>query len=122
MLVYVHGAGRSGVAAWPNVPRANAIFTDLTGAVTIADKVEALAIASVGRQITVIAHSGGAVPVLLAITEGVVDVSSLVLLEPALYDIARGNPAIERHIAVMSTARAFAAEGISLRTGLSFDH
>ena len=111
MLLYVHGAGRSGAAAWPNVPRANAVFTDLTGAVTIADKVEALVIASVGRKVTVIAHSAGAVPALLAITEGAVDVSSLVLIEPALYDIARGNPAIERHIAVMSDARAFAAEG-----------
>lgn len=111
MLLYVHGAGRSGVAAWPNVPGANAVFADLTGAVTIADKVEALAIASAGRQATVVAHSAGAVPALLALAEGAVDISSLVLLEPALYDIARGDPAIERHIAVMSTARAFAAEG-----------
>lgn len=38
---------------------------------------------------------------------------ALVLVEPALYDVARGDPAIERHIAVMETARrAYESHGL----------
>ncbi|GAB3631429.1 hypothetical protein GCM10027421_07820 [Microbacterium shaanxiense] len=54
---------------------------------------------------------GTAVPAVLAAASGRLDVAGLVLVEPALYDIARGEHAIERHIAIVTEARAQAAEG-----------
>jgi hypothetical protein len=40
-----------------------------------------------------------------------ITVERLVLIEPALYDVARGDPAIERHVGAMERARARLAEG-----------
>lgn len=55
------------------------------------------------------AHSIGAVPAVLA--AGSLDLTGLVLVEPALYDIARGDIAVERHISAVTEARAQAADG-----------
>lgn len=60
---------------------------------------------------SVLAHSIGAVPAVLAATSGALDVAGLILVEPALYDIARGEPPIERHISAVTEARAQAADG-----------
>lgn len=59
----------------------------------------------------VFAHSAGAVPVALALQGGLIAPSALILVEPALYDIARGDSTIERHIALVTRARALAADG-----------
>lgn len=62
-------------------------------------------------DVVVIAHSLGAVPAALAHTAGNLTASHVVLLEPALYDIARGDDAIERHIMPMTEARECAETG-----------
>ncbi len=58
----------------------------------------------------VIAHSLGAVPVALEYSAGALR-APLVLVEPALYDVARGDPAVEAHIGTVTVARARAAGG-----------
>lgn len=110
MRVYVHGAGRSGREAWPHATVEGAIFADLVGASMLRSKVDLLADIVPGGA-TVIAHSWGAVPTVITIAERRIRVGKLVLLEPALYDIARGEPAIERHIAEMEEARSYANDG-----------
>jgi hypothetical protein len=88
----------------------DAVFADLTSAPAIEAKVITLG-ALLPPGSTAVAHSAGAVTALLAIARRVISVDALVLLEPALYDVARGVPAIERHIDAMTRARALADAG-----------
>ncbi|WP_066517119.1 alpha/beta hydrolase [Curtobacterium ammoniigenes] len=111
MRLYVHGAGRTGADAWPGAALQDAVFADLEMTTEAAEQATALSRIPVVAPVSVIAHSFGAVPVLIALRDGYVSVDHLVLVEPALYDIARGNPAIERHIAIMSKAREHAHDG-----------
>lgn len=50
-------------------------------------------------------------PAVLAAASGELDVAGLVLVEPALYDIVRGEAVIERHVGIVTEARAQADEG-----------
>lgn len=109
MRVFVHGAGRVGRDAWPAVPQGDAVFLDLSAA-SVAEKIEAV-VETVQPSDTVVAHSLGAVPVALALRQGLIAPRRVVLLEPALYDIARGDASIEKHIAVMTAARSRAERG-----------
>ena len=108
--LYVHGSGRRGAAAWPHVAGEDAsAFISFPEGATIAQQVETL-IAQCGRdRMLVFAHSIGAVPVVLAADD--LNLAGLVLVEPALYDIARGDDAIERHISIVTEARAQADAG-----------
>lgn len=63
------------------------------------------------RDSVVFAHSAGAVPVFMALQAYEIALRALVLVEPGLYDVARGNPAIESHIDAMTRARALARHG-----------
>lgn len=58
-----------------------------------------------------VAHSLGAVPAAMAYGAGAISASHVVLLEPALYDVARGDGSIERHIGPVTEARQRAAQG-----------
>lgn len=110
MRVYVHGSGRAGRDAWPCAPSDDAVFADFDPSLALEGKIDELAaITPLGA--TVIAHSAGAVPVTLAVAQGRIQASALVLVEPALYDVARGIPAIEHHIEVMTSARQRADAG-----------
>ncbi|WP_066519863.1 alpha/beta hydrolase [Curtobacterium ammoniigenes] len=111
MRLYVHGAGRTGADAWPSAARQDAVFAELDTTTEAAEQAIALSRIPVTAPVAVVAHSFGAIPVMIALQDGRVRVDDLVLVEPALYDIARGNPAIERHIAIMSKAREYARDG-----------
>jgi pimeloyl-ACP methyl ester carboxylesterase len=104
VLVFVHGAGRSGASAWPSVDRPDALVLDLAACPTVEDQVTAVASAITAPSV-VVAHSYGAIPAVLAVRTIRQRVTALVLIEPALYDVARGHPAIERYIARMHDAR-----------------
>ncbi len=106
--LYVHGAGRRGAAAWPQVDAADADFVSFPRESSVAEQADAL-VASCGDRMLIFAHSIGAVPVVLAANR--LNIAGLVLVEPALYDIARGDEAIERHIGIVSEARAQADAG-----------
>ena len=110
MRVYVHGSGRSGREAWPRNSTEDAVFADLAAVPTVDEKTAALGLL-VAPGATVIAHSSGAVPAVLAVARRTVSAGALVLIEPAAYDVARGVPVIERHITTMTTAQAAAEEG-----------
>ncbi len=86
------------------------MFVDFGSSLTMEAKVDSLA-ALTPPDATVVAHSAGAVPVVLAIAQNRIRVSALVLAEPALYDVARGAPEIERHIEAMTAARRHADAG-----------
>ncbi len=108
--VYVHGAGGAGRDAWPGVRHSGALFADFADDDKIPARVRALAELTPPGAV-VFAHSAGAVPTALALVGGLISPRALILLEPALYDIARGHPAIEAHISTMTGARGRAAGG-----------
>lgn len=107
--VYVHGGGRRGVDAWPHVDEGDATFVSFPAGTSIDDQAHALADELGGRPVMIFAHSIGAVPVALATPR--LDIAGLVLIEPALYDLARGDTAIERHIGIVTKARSRASAG-----------
>lgn len=91
---------------------AGAVFADHSSASTAAHKAELVTEQHPGGEdVVVVAHSLGAVPVALSHASGQVSAARMVLLEPALYDLARGESAIEAHIGPMTEARALAGEG-----------
>lgn len=107
--LHVHGGGRRGEDAWPHVTDPAARFVSFAPDTTIDDQVAILVDEIIDRRTLVFAHSIGAVPAVLATARR--DPAGLVLIEPALYDIARGDAAIERHIAIVTEARALASSG-----------
>jgi alpha-beta hydrolase superfamily lysophospholipase len=111
MRFYVHGAGQSGRAAWPDQDDADAVFADHSATSRMTEKAEAVGDQCPAGTVAVVAHSLGAVPVALAYRADNLAASHVVLLEPALYDVARGAAAVERHITAMTSARDRADEG-----------
>ena len=108
--VYIHGAGRRGAAAWPHASDAGGDdFISFPAAHAVAEQAELLAAQYGGERLLVFAHSIGAVPAVLAAHR--LDLAGLVLVEPALYDIARGEASIERHIGIVGESRAQADAG-----------
>ena len=104
--LYIHGGGRQGASAWPSQADARGEFLSF-GTATIADQVRLLEMRPAGTL--VFAHSIGGVPAVLA--AHAMRPAGLVLVEPALYDIARGHRSIERHIGIVSEARDQADAG-----------
>lgn len=109
--LFVHGAGRAGAEAWPYQRKESALFVTFPPGATFADKVDLLADVTPQEVSTLVAHSAGAVPAVLAVGTGRIRVDRLVLVEPALYDIARGVEAIEVHIGQVTGARTLAEGG-----------
>jgi hypothetical protein len=110
MILYVHGAGQTGRAAWPAANSSEARFADFSGSLTVPEKVSLLGVLGIGADV-VVAHSAGAIPTVMAVESGLLHPAALVLVEPALYDIARGNAAVESHIGTMVRARHLARQG-----------
>lgn len=109
MRFYVHGAGRAGREAWPAQADDGAVFADHSAATTAPGKAALLREQCPSRDVVLVAHSLGAVPAALGLD--VTSLSCVVLLEPALYDVARGHGAVEAHIAAMTAARESADAG-----------
>lgn len=114
-VVFVHGAGGAGVDAWPlQAPAPEAGWHFLPrhpeGDDPARDShrlVDLLASSGGGH---VVAHSYGANAALLAAQARPDLVRSLALLEPACFDLARGMPAVEEHIAAMGAVFASASD------------
>ncbi|WP_307366138.1 hypothetical protein [Microbacterium sp. W4I4] len=102
--VHVHGAGRRGADAWPSAREKADEFVSFPPASTVSEQAHLLAQDFGSEPVILYAHSIGAVPVALA--SGRVRIAGLVMVEPALYDIARGAESIERHIGIVTEARA----------------
>ncbi len=109
--LYLHGSGRTGTAAWPGQGAGAGEYLAFPEEASIEEQVTHLVRDHAGRRVVVYAHSIGAVPAVLAAASSTLDVAGLVLVEPALYDIARGAEAVERHIGLVSEARSLSATG-----------
>jgi hypothetical protein len=109
MRFYVHGAGRAGREAWPAQADDAAFFADHSAATAASDKAALLREQCPSRDVVLVAHSLGAVPAALGMD--VTSLSHVILLEPALYDVARGDVAVEAHVSAMTTARESADSG-----------
>lgn len=109
---YVHGAGRGGRDAWPAQAGETAVFADHSPYALMVDRAQAVREHAPDGPVVVVAHSIGAVAVALARAGSpALRLSRAVLVEPALYDVGRGDPAVELHVAQMGRARGCAAEG-----------
>lgn len=112
-VVFIHGAGSAGADAWPRqaeVAEAAWFFLPREG---VADEVgrEARRVLHRLRETGgghVVAHSYGANAAVLAAQLDPSMVRSLSLLEPACFDLARGMPAVEDHVAAMTPVFAVA--------------
>jgi len=110
--LFVHGAGRSGRDAWLEIVDDSGIFCAYDVTAPLAEQVDALAEQAAAATIsTVVAHSWGGVPTVTALAQGRITAERLVLIEPALYDLARGHPAVEAHIELITRARDRSAAG-----------
>lgn len=106
LIVFVHGVGRAGADAWPLqahealkswlfLPRSSISDSPEEDAQRIVDL---LGSSGPGH---VVAHSYGAIAATLAARERPEWATTLTLIEPACFDLARGCPAVEDHIAAM---------------------
>ena len=105
MIVFIHGAGRRGREAWPTIERPDAQFLELPPHETPGQQAVRV-VEAVGDGASVVAHSYGGLVAALALPQLGERVRRLVLIEPALYDVARGTAAVEHHIAAMEAARS----------------
>lgn len=107
MRYYVHGAGRTGKDAWPaQAPEATAAFCDHGSAQSAKDKADLVARQAPRAPYALIAHSLGAVAAVLAMRDHGLSPTHLILVEPALFDIARGSAAIAAVLARSGASRA----------------
>ncbi|MDN5756498.1 MAG: alpha/beta hydrolase [Arthrobacter sp.] len=111
MRIYVPGANRTGRAAWPKSTDDEGLYVSFAPDSPVEQRATLLGQLRTTEPGTVIAHSLGAAPTLLAIAAGTLRPARLVLVEPALFDLIRGTASVEEHIAVMTRARKKAAEG-----------
>lgn len=107
-VVFVHGAGRAGAAAWP-VQRAGRLgqlfFIERYGfrrgeerQPTDFDEDQRRVLEEVGGEAHLVAHSYGAIAALMAAQAAPDRIRSVTLFEPACFSLARGHPAIEAHV------------------------
>ncbi|UZN02695.1 alpha/beta fold hydrolase [Cellulomonas sp. S1-8] len=106
-VVFVHGSGREGADAWPQQAAAAEpgwLFLTREGVADDAarDAQRLLGWLRARGGGHVVAHSYGANAAVLAAQIEPAAVRSLALLEPACFDLARGRPAVEEHIAAMT--------------------
>ncbi len=106
-VVFIHGAGKDGASAWPKqVAQADPGWSFLPRGVegddAARDALRILADADASDGAHVVAHSYGANAAVLAAQTDPAVIRSLVLFEPACFDLARGMSEVEAHIAAMT--------------------
>lgn len=109
--VFIHGRGRSGAEAWPRLAemgRADHVFLERTCQADQPERDADRAIDALGGRGHLVGHSYGAVTAMLAAQRRPDRLLSLVLLDPACYDVARGGRDVERHISAMAPVFAVA--------------
>lgn len=108
-VAFVHGSGRAGADCWPlqsAVAEPGWLFLTREGLADDAARDAGRLLEWLGARGGghVVAHSYGANAAVLAAQAEPGTVRSLALLEPACFDLARGRPAVEEHVAAMSPA------------------
>ncbi|WP_068249825.1 alpha/beta fold hydrolase [Janibacter corallicola] len=109
--VFIHGRGRSGARAWP-LPAQEAapdhVFLERTGTSDQPERDADRVIDLLTTPGHVVGHSYGTVTAVLAAQRRPDRLRSLVLIEPACYDLARGGRYVERHVRAMAPVFAVA--------------
>lgn len=109
--VFIHGRGRSGPRAWPLVVEQGGpddVFLERVGPDDQPERDAERIIDTLGGRGHVVGHSYGAVTAMLAAQRRPDLLRSLVLLEPACFDLARGARHVEKHISAMAPVFALA--------------
>lgn len=109
--VFIHGRGRSGPQAWPLVAqleRPDHVFLERSGSADQPERDADRAVDALGGRGHLVGFSYGAVTAMLAAQRRPDLVRSLVLIEPACYDVARGGRGVEQHISAMAPVFAVA--------------
>lgn len=119
--VFLHGAGRAGVEAWPAqvaTGEPDWVFLDRArnGDRPHDDATRIISALEPTTTGHVVAHSYGANAAPIAAQRAPELVASLALLESACLDVARGKPAVEEHISAMTPVFA-AADDASVSAG-----
>lgn len=112
-IVFVHGSGAGGVAAWP--AQSDADFgrdirfvtrrgygAGSTPVVTDFEADAAMVVEAVEDGAHVVAKSYGALSAIRAAALSPATVTSLVLFEPAAFSLVRGEPSVEAYISSLS--------------------
>lgn len=118
--VFVPGRGRSGADAWPLQAEQgdpDDVFLERAGPSDQPEQdADRIIDALGGGRGHVVAHSYGAVTAMLAAQRQPDRLRSLVLVEPACFDLARGGRQVERHISALAPVFAVADDpGVSGR-------
>ncbi|MGO2533459.1 hypothetical protein [Arthrobacter rhombi] len=82
MRIYVPGANRTGRAAWPHSTDEEGLYVSFPMESPVEARAATVGNLTTAEPVTVIAHSLGAIPALLAIATGHLQPARLVLLEP----------------------------------------
>lgn len=106
--MYLHSAARMGTSAWPTA-RSEGLFVALD--TTRAPSAHAADIVEQRPRTTGVVFAHSILGVSATLAAPALAPSALVLVEPALYDLVRGETSIERHIAAVTEARSLAAGG-----------
>lgn len=109
--VFVHGRGRSGTSAWPlqaAQEHPDHVFLERTCSADQPQRDADRVIDALGGRGHVVAHSYGTVTAMLAAQRRPDRLRSLVLIEPACFDVARGGRQVERHIHALAPVFALA--------------
>lgn len=109
--VFVHGRGRSGPRAWPlqaALADPTHVFLERTCPADQPERDADRVLDALGGRGHVVAHSYGAVTAMLAAQRRPDRLRSLVLIEPACFDVARGGRHVERHISALAPVFAVA--------------
>lgn len=109
--VFVHGRGRSGASAWPlqaAQDNPNDVFLERICPADQPERDADRVIDALCGRGHVVAHSYGSVTAMLAAQRRPDRMRSLVLIEPACFDVARGGRHVERHISALAPVFAVA--------------
>ncbi|OUM40236.1 alpha/beta fold hydrolase [Arthrobacter sedimenti] len=112
-VVFVHGSGRFGAAAWPKQHglsldfdclylRRHGFDAEAEPLPTDHDRDQEILAEALGAGGHVVAHAEGAVPAMLLAVERPDLVGSLTLIEPACLSLTAGLPATKAHIDLMA--------------------
>jgi pimeloyl-ACP methyl ester carboxylesterase len=112
-VVFVHGSGRFGAAAWPKQHglsldfdclylRRHGFDAEAEPLATDHDRDQEIVAEALGAGGHVVAHAEGAVPAMLLAVERPDLVGSLTLIEPACLSLTAGLPATKAHIDLMA--------------------
>lgn len=109
--VYVYGRGRSGPRAWPLEAERedpNDVFLERICQADQPERDADRVIDALGGRGHVVAHSYGTVTAMLAAQRRPELLRSLVLIQPAVFDMARGGRLVEKHISILAPVFAVA--------------